>query len=116
MKTKVTKVSVFEEMFDKEEAADMELRARLMLAIREFAKKNELNQTELAEVLQVSQSRISDLLNGKIDKFSIGMLIKFAMRIGLHIEVSVEAKTAEKKKKKIAGQKAALSGKKAKFA
>ncbi len=128
--TWVLVVHVFKKKTQKTPQADidlgkrrlMELRARFMLAIREFANKQELTQAELAEVLQVSQSRVSDLLSGKVEKFSIGMLIKFAMRIGLSIEVSVKSKSLVKKgvpkggAQKLVVQKAAPSRKKAKSA
>ncbi len=96
MKNHITKASVFNELFGKEEAADLELRSQLLIAIREFTRKRELTQADLAEMLRVSQARVSDLLSGKIDKFSISMLIKFAMRIGLHIEIVVQTKSSKK--------------------
>jgi len=67
-----------------------------LTAIREFTRKRELTQADLAEMLRVSQARVSDLLSGKIDKFSVSMLIKFAMRIGLHIEIVVQTKPSKK--------------------
>ena len=96
MKNHITKGSVFNELFSKEEAADLELRSQLLIAIREFSSKSQLSQAELAEILRVSQARVSDLLSAKIDKFSVSMLIKFAMRIGLHIEIIVQSKSLKK--------------------
>ncbi|RYZ90674.1 MAG: XRE family transcriptional regulator [Proteobacteria bacterium] len=112
MKNHVTKGSVFDEIFDKEEAADLNLRSQIILEIREFAKKRDLNQADLAGMLRVSQARVSDLLAGKIEKFSVSMLIKFVMRIGLHIEVNVKTSPTTK----AAGLKDKLIKKKAKSA
>lgn len=96
MKNHITKGSVFYELFGKEEAADLELRSQLLIAIGEFAKKSELTQADLAEMLGVSQARVSNLLSRKIDKFSVSMLIKFTMRIGLHIKIVVQTQSPKK--------------------
>lgn len=39
----------------------------------------------------VSQPRVSDVVNGKIDRFTIDMLITMLGRLGLHVEVSLKA-------------------------
>ncbi|MGA7749656.1 MAG: XRE family transcriptional regulator [Gallionella sp.] len=39
-------------------------------------------QAEAAKVLGISQSRVSDLMRGKWDKFSMDMLITLATRAG----------------------------------
>lgn len=51
------------ELFSAEEAADLELRSQLLIAIWEFTRKRELNQAELAEMLRVWQARVSNLRN-----------------------------------------------------
>jgi len=39
--------------------------------------------------LGVAQSRVSDLLNGKCEKFSLDMLITLASRVGCKVELAV---------------------------
>jgi predicted XRE-type DNA-binding protein len=34
---------------------------------------------------------VSDVVNGKIDRFTIDMLITMLVRLGLHVEVSLKA-------------------------
>ncbi len=92
----ITKGSIFNELFSSEEAADLELRSQLLVAIREFAHMRDLTQADLASILRVSQARVSDLLSGKLEKFSVSMLIKFTMRIGLHIQIVVQANPTTK--------------------
>jgi predicted XRE-type DNA-binding protein len=40
-------------------------------------------QAQAAEALGISQSRVSDLIRGKCDKFSVGKLLTLASRVGL---------------------------------
>jgi predicted XRE-type DNA-binding protein len=70
--------------FDPAEAAVLKLRSDLMQSIKAHVQKNSLTQTEAAKLLRISQARVSDLLNGKFNKFSLDMLAKLAERIGLH--------------------------------
>lgn len=43
--------------------------------LREFIKSSGMTQTEAAQRLGIGQSRVSDLMRGKWDKFSLEMLI-----------------------------------------
>lgn len=70
--------------FDPAEAAVLKLRSELMCKIKTHVQENNLTQTEAAKLLHISQARVSDLLNGKFNKFSLDMLAKLAERIGLH--------------------------------
>jgi predicted XRE-type DNA-binding protein len=77
--------NVFSDLgFDPAEAAVLKLRADLMLKIKQHLLDRKINQTEAAKLLQVSQSRVSDLMKGKFNKFSLDMLAKLAERLGLH--------------------------------
>jgi len=42
-------------------------------------------------MIHVTQPRISDLINGNIDNFTIDMLITMLARVGLHVEVTLKA-------------------------
>ena len=70
--------------FDPAEAAVLKLRAELMIKIEQRVRDQNLTQTQAAKLLGVSQARVSDLLSGKFNKFSLDMLAKLAERIGLH--------------------------------
>ncbi len=67
-----------------EEAAILQMRADLMPDLRKFIKAKKLTQAKAAEVLGISQSRVSDLIRGKWERFSLEMLITLAMRAGMH--------------------------------
>ncbi|HAE39539.1 MAG TPA: transcriptional regulator [Candidatus Riflebacteria bacterium] len=74
--------------YSHEDAELLRLRADLMAEVRSWIKENGLTQAQAAEILQVSQSRISDLVRGKWEKFSLEMLIILAMRSGFNLTLS----------------------------
>jgi len=77
--------------FSPDEAAILQMRADLMTDIRKFIIEKKLTQVSAAEILGVSQSRISDLVRNKWEKFSLEMLITLATRAGMHVSVSIAA-------------------------
>ena len=48
-------------------------------------------QAEAAKVLGIAQSRVSDLVRNKWDRFSLDMLITLASRAGLHPRLELAA-------------------------
>lgn len=74
--------------YSSEDAAILRMRADLMAEVRKWISDQGLTQAEAAEILQVSQSRISDLVRGKWEKFSLEMLIILAMRSGFNLTLS----------------------------
>lgn len=77
--------------FPPEEAAILAMRADLMAQLRLVVEKRNWTQVEAAKVLGISQSRVSDLMRGKWDKFSLDMLVTLATRAGLHCELKLAA-------------------------
>jgi len=71
------------------EAENMKLRSTLMMAIEDHIKRRGWPQAEAARQLGVTQPRISDLCRGKINLFSLDMLVNMVAAAGLHIEVRV---------------------------
>ena len=94
MKEKITRSrgNVFTDLgFPPEEAAILAMRADVMAQLRLAVEKRAWTQVEAAKVLGISQSRVSDLMNGKWDKFSLDMLVTLATRAGLHCELRLAA-------------------------
>lgn len=75
--------------FKPEESAIYTLRAELMSNLRKTIREREWTQESAAKVLGIGQSRVSDLMRGKWEKFSLDMLITLATRAGKHIEITV---------------------------
>ena len=84
--------NVFEDLgFKPGEAANLKIRADLMLDLRRHIQKNGWTQAQAAEFFGETQPRISNLLKGEISRFSVDKLIVMLARAG--ITVSVEAKS-----------------------
>ena len=71
------------------EAENMKLRSQLMMSIRSHIETAAMAQSQAAKLLGVTQPRISDLMCGKIDLFSLDTLVNMATAAGLHIELRV---------------------------
>ncbi len=77
--------------YSEEEAAILQMRADLMDKLRKFIETQELTQANAARILCVSQSRVSDLIRGKWERFSLEMLITLATRAGMHVTLKTVA-------------------------
>lgn len=71
------------------EAENMKLRSGLMMVLERHIRARSWTQAEAARQLGVTQPRISDLLRGKIDLFSLDMLVRMVGAAGLHVELRV---------------------------
>lgn len=84
----------FENVFDAiadspAEALNMKLRASMVREIRAKVMIAGWNQTEAANQLGVSQPRVSDLLSGKLSKFSLDALVNMLAGLGSDIKLKV---------------------------
>jgi predicted XRE-type DNA-binding protein len=83
--------SVFYDLFPAEKAAEIEIRAKLLMGLEHWLEKNRMTQAEAAKVLGVTQARVSDLKRGKIDRFSMDLLVRLAARVGLKPKLKLAA-------------------------
>lgn len=94
MKGKTTKSTgnVFLDLgFEPAEATVLAMRADLMADLRLYIEKHQLTQAEAANRLSIAQSRVSDLVRGKWEKFSLEMLITLEARLGRTVRVELAA-------------------------
>lgn len=94
MKSSITKSSgsVFVDLgFAPDEVAVLTLRAELMVALRKLIAARNWTQAKAAKELGVTQSRISDLVRGKHEKFSLDMLVALAARAGRTVKLRLAA-------------------------
>lgn len=71
---------------DKAEASELQTRSDLMIAIRDIINAKQWSQGDAAEQLGLTQPRVSDLVNGRIEKFSIDKLMTCLYRIGFRFK------------------------------
>ena len=64
-------------------AASMKARSTLMMELSGYIESHGLTQAQAADLLGVTQPRISDLVRGKINLFSLDMLLDMASAAGM---------------------------------
>ena len=73
--------------FGASELLEIKVKAEIYRELLKHIQEAGLPQRELGTVLGIHQPDVSHLLNGRISKFSLGKLIKFAGRLNLGAEV-----------------------------
>ena len=82
--------NVFSDLgFSIEEATLLAMRAALIAQLREAIALKGWTQVQAGMELGIGQSRVSDLLRGKREKFSLDMLVTLAMRAGCKVDLTV---------------------------
>jgi len=90
-KVQVMKSIAFNNIFeaitdDKAEASELQTRSDLMIVLRDIIDDHGWPQKEAAKHLGLTQPRVSDLKNGKLEKFSIDLLMSCLYRIGFRFK------------------------------
>jgi predicted XRE-type DNA-binding protein len=94
-RAKVAQSSIFEQLgFDEAEAAALERKSALYTKVVTIARERDLTQKALATLLGISQPHVSQLLGGKISRFSVEKLIEFAERLGADVKIIVRQKAS----------------------
>lgn len=89
--TTETDGNVFADLgFDQETAINLKLRAEVMATIEQWIRDNKLKQREVAEKLDITQSRVSDLMRGKLDLFGLDTLVTFAGKLGFEAHLQLD--------------------------
>ena len=87
--------NIFEQLgSDSAEAAALERKSALYTKVVGMAQKRGLTQKKLAELLGITQPHVSQLVGGKISRFSVEKLIEFAERLGADVEIVVRQKAS----------------------
>ena len=96
MATKIRRSTgnVFRDLdFDPEEAENLKLRSTLMIALSKMIKARRLTQAKAAALFGVTQPRVSDLIRGKIDRFSVDTLVAMLGHAGARVQLVVRSKS-----------------------
>jgi predicted XRE-type DNA-binding protein len=73
--------------FDHDDAEHLRIRSLLMATLRQVIQDRQLTQVAAASLFEVSQPRISDLVRGKIDLFSIDTLVEMLARANIRVDI-----------------------------
>ena len=79
-----------------QQAASMRARSELMMNLTEVIRERGMTQGDAAALFGVTQPRISDLMRGKINLFSLDTLIDMAATAGMSPTVKVSKPKAVK--------------------
>lgn len=93
MKKKVTASSgnVFRDLgFSGDEAEHLRIRSDLMISVQKAIAARRLTQAEVADLLGVTQPRVSDLVRGRLDLFSIETLIDMLAHLGIRVKLVLQ--------------------------
>jgi predicted XRE-type DNA-binding protein len=86
----VTTGSVLDDLgFSADEALDLKIKVRIWRALIAHVEGQGFGTEQLVRTLKVHQPDVSNLLNGKIGRFSVSRLIQFASRLNLSAEVRI---------------------------
>jgi len=72
------------------EAENLRVRADLMIELTRLIEERGLTQKAAAKLLGVSQPRVSDLVRGKIERFSVDTLIAMLAAAGVQVRVTTK--------------------------
>ncbi len=83
--------NVWDALYDDSSMAEsLKIKSQLMIRVEKYIKENGLIQKDAAAIFGVSQPRISDLVRGKIDRFTIDMLINMLSRVGIKVDIKIK--------------------------
>jgi len=81
--------NVFRDLgFPPDEAEHLRVRADLLLRLQKAIEAQGLKQAAAAKLLGVTQPRVSDLMRGRLDLFSVDTLIDMLARLGIRVRVA----------------------------
>jgi predicted XRE-type DNA-binding protein len=80
-----------------QQAASMRARSALMMELEGLIKRRGMTQAEAAALFGVTQPRVSDLMRGKINLFSLDTLMDMATAAGMEPHVTIKRPKATRK-------------------
>jgi predicted XRE-type DNA-binding protein len=92
----ITKSDILDDLgFSPAETLEAKIKAGLWRDLLDYIERRGLDRDSLKKMLKIHQPDVSNLMRGKISKFSTGKLIQFAVRLNLDVRVQVKEPKAE---------------------
>ncbi|AXC16023.1 Helix-turn-helix motif (plasmid) [Acidisarcina polymorpha] len=93
----LTRGSVLDDLgFSSSEALEIKVKAEIYHDLLRYIKERGFAQQQLGTLLGIHQPDVSNLLNGRVSKFSVGKLIKFAGKLNLGAQIRLTKPKPEK--------------------
>ena len=74
------------------------IRAKIMSRIADIIRERGLNQTQAGKLLNLSQPKVSNLMNGKLSAFSLEHLFRLLNALERDVEIIIKPKSIDTKK------------------
>ena len=87
------------------DAEELDIKASLAIEIGRIIRRRGLTQSEAASMLGVDQPRVSALMRGHLEKFSMEKLCDYLRALGCNVDIRIQ----ERKKKRTAGKQGTLN-------
>jgi predicted XRE-type DNA-binding protein len=87
--------NIFEDLGLDYSPEDM-LKVRIAIAITATIKKRKLTQVQVGKIIGESQARVSNLVRGQLDRFSVEKLFLILLALGHDIDIGISEARAEK--------------------
>lgn len=83
--------------FNEEEAAGLKMKSYLFMSLQEIIRSSGMTQIEVANTIGADQPKVSKILNGKLNEFSIERITEYLQRLGHDIHISTVPCPVERK-------------------
>lgn len=77
---------------DEEALVKLEMKKQLMQELHRWINGNNLNATQIQELLMVNPKRAADIIYQRIDQFTVDSLTNFVLRTGKTVSISIHDK------------------------
>ena len=80
------------------DADEMLAKAELAIKIGDILRKRRLTQVQAATLLGVDQPKVSALIRGRLSGFSIERLLRFLLRLGTDVSITIKPRARSRTK------------------
>jgi predicted XRE-type DNA-binding protein len=87
------------------DAEELDIKANLAIQIGQLIRRRGLTQSQAASMLGVDQPRVSALMRGHLEKFSMEKLCDYLRALGCDVDIRIQ----QKKRKTAAGKQGKLT-------
>lgn len=87
--------NIFED-FGFPDAEEAQAKSKLAIEIFLIIKAKKLTQKEAAKIMGTAQSHVSDILRGKLSRFTIDRLLRCLLALGKDVEIKIKKRKTKK--------------------
>ena len=92
--------NIYEELGCKN-ADEMLAKSKIAFQIQRVMESRKLTQKETGQIIGINQSKVSNILRGKLSGFSIERLIRFLNALDCDVEIRIKPKAKSKSKARL---------------